>query len=80
MLDSNLVANSPPVTISAPGLDTFSDVDVALQADGSFLVTWEGQTRGQLGRIPTAILVDGVYAQRFAADGQPITDAVLLEL
>jgi hypothetical protein len=78
MLDANLVASPVPVTISASGLDTFTDVDVALQADGSFVVTWEGQTRGQLGTDPTAILSEGVYAQRFAADGQPMTDAVLL--
>ena len=66
------------VTISASGLNTFTDADVALQADGSFVVAWEGQTRGQLGTDPTAILSEGIYVQRFAADGQAMTDPVLL--
>ena len=78
MLGTDLAASSAPVTITASGLDTFTRVDAALQADGSFVLIWEGQTHGQLGTFPDAILSEGVYVQRFAADGQPITGPVLL--
>lgn len=73
-------------TISASGLDTFSNVDLALQNDGSFVVSWEGQHRGPLTQTisgqtfttSNAILSVGAYVQRFDASGQPLAPPDLL--
>ena len=82
-LGANLASSSQAITISASGVNTFSDVAVTAEANGGFVVTWEGQTRGPLAISPTdidptAILSEGVYIQRFTADGAPVTSPVLL--
>jgi len=82
------VETSPAVTIEAFGINTFSDVDIAANADGSFTVVWEGQNRELVTTtLPNGtefqskvIVSEGVYAQRFDAAGTALSDPSVLYL
>jgi len=82
------VETSPAITIEASGINTFSDVDLAANADGSFTVIWEGQNRELVTTtLPNGtefqsqlIVSEGVYVQKFDASGTALSDPVELFL
>lgn len=63
-IDGNGAKVGGEITVNVTSAGTQNNSDVAMAADGTFVVVWRGQG-------PSGSDVDGVYARRFNADGTP---------